>query len=79
MVTYSSTLAWEIRWTEEPGRLQSVGSQKSQTRLSDYTTTIYICCLNRDLKLSETGLNLLFETLTFLSPEVHIMLAKNVK
>ena len=28
---YSSTLAWEIPWTEEPGGLQSVGSQ-SQTR-----------------------------------------------
>ena len=26
--TYSSILAWETPWTEEPGRLQSVGSQK---------------------------------------------------
>ena len=26
----SSILAWEIPWTEEPGGLQSVGSQKSQ-------------------------------------------------
>ena len=26
MATHSSTLAWEIPWTEEPGRLQSVGS-----------------------------------------------------
>ena len=31
MATYSSTLAWEIPWTEEPGRLQSMGSQKSWT------------------------------------------------
>ena len=23
---YSSTLAWKISWTEEPGRLQSMGS-----------------------------------------------------
>ena len=37
MATHSSTLAWEIPWTEEPGRLRSVGSQKSQTRLSDFT------------------------------------------
>ena len=29
MVTHSSMLAWEILWTEEPGRLQSMGSQKS--------------------------------------------------
>ena len=27
MVTHSSTLAWKIPWTEEPGRLPSMGSQ----------------------------------------------------
>ena len=27
MATHSSILAWEIPWTEEPGRLQSMGSQ----------------------------------------------------
>ena len=26
MATHSSTLAWKIPWTEEPGRLQSMGS-----------------------------------------------------
>ena len=26
MATYSSTLVWKIPWTEEPGRLQSMGS-----------------------------------------------------
>ena len=31
MATHSSVLAWKIPWTEEPGRLQSMGSQKSQT------------------------------------------------
>ena len=34
MATHSSILAWRIPWTEEPGGLQSTGSQ-SQTRLSD--------------------------------------------
>ena len=33
MATYSSTLAWKIPWTEEPGRLQSMGSAKSRTQL----------------------------------------------
>ena len=33
-VTHSSILAWKIPWIEEPGGLQSMGSQ-SQTRLSD--------------------------------------------
>ena len=28
MATHSSTLAWKIPWTEEPGRLQSVWSQR---------------------------------------------------
>ena len=31
MATCSSILAWEIPWTERPGRLESLGSQKSQT------------------------------------------------
>ena len=39
MATQSSILAWEIPWTEETGGLQSMGSQKSQTQLSEYTTT----------------------------------------
>ena len=38
MATYSSILAWEIPWTEEPGGLQSMGLQKSETQLSDHTT-----------------------------------------
>ena len=29
MATHSSIPAWEIPWTEEPGRLQSLGSQES--------------------------------------------------
>ena len=37
MATLSSTLAWRIPWTEEPGGLQSMGSQESDTteRLTD--------------------------------------------
>ena len=35
MASHSSSLAWEIPWTEEPDGLQSMGSQKSPTRLSD--------------------------------------------
>ena len=41
---HSSILAWEIPWTEEPEGLQSRGSQKSQTQLSDQTTIyVYFC------------------------------------
>ena len=28
MATHSSTLAWRVPWLEEPGRLQSMGSQR---------------------------------------------------
>ena len=38
MATHSSILGWEIPWTEEPGRLQSMGLQKSWTQLSNWTT-----------------------------------------
>ena len=35
MATHSRILNWEIPWTEEAGRLSSMESQKSRTRLSD--------------------------------------------
>ena len=38
MATHSIILAWEIPWTEEPCRLQSMRSQKSWTQLSNETT-----------------------------------------
>ena len=31
MATHSNILAWRTPWTEEPGRLQSMGSQESDT------------------------------------------------
>ena len=45
MAAHSSILAWEITYTEEPGRLQSMGSQKSWTRFSDWTT-VYLSADN---------------------------------
>ena len=41
MAIHSSTIAWKIPWTEEPGRLQSMESQ-SRTRLSDFTFAFMI-------------------------------------
>ena len=40
MATHSSILAWKIPWTEKLGGIQSIGAQKSQTWLSDLTTTM---------------------------------------
>ena len=42
MAIHSSTIAWKIPWTKEPGRLQSVyGVAKSRTQLSDFTNAIF--------------------------------------
>ena len=46
VATHSSTLAWKIPWTEEPGRLQSTGSL-SRTRLSDFTFTFHFHALEK--------------------------------
>ena len=35
MATHSSTLAWKIPWAEEPGGLQSMGSQRVRHNGSD--------------------------------------------
>ena len=37
LTTHSSILAWRIPWTEESGGLQSLGLQKSRTRLKQLT------------------------------------------
>ena len=39
MATHSSILAWEIPWTEKPGRLQSMGSQRVRHDYSDLACT----------------------------------------
>ena len=39
MATHSSILAWKIPWTEEPGGLQSMGSQKSWNNWATNTST----------------------------------------
>ena len=41
MATHYSLLAWAITWTEEPGGLQVHGVAKSQTELSESTTTTH--------------------------------------
>ena len=69
METHSSILAWETPWAEEPNRLQSMGSQKSQTRLRDSTTT------NNTQKIYKNqewlGLDLKFRSKEFEQAKVH--------
>ena len=48
MATHSSTLAWKILWTEESGRLQSMGLL-SWTRRSDFTFTFRFHTLEKEM------------------------------
>ena len=45
MAPHSSTLAWKIPWTEEPGRLQSMGSQ----RVRHFTFTFHFHALEKEM------------------------------
>ena len=49
MTPHSSTLAWQIPWMEEPGRLQSMGVAKSQTRLSHFPFTFHFPALEKEM------------------------------
>ena len=57
MAPHSSTLAWKIPWKEEPGSLQSMGSQ-SRARLSDFTFTFHFHTLKREMATHSTVLAL---------------------
>ena len=49
MAPHSSTLAWKIPWTEEPGRLQVHGVAKSRTRLNDFPFTFHVHALEKEM------------------------------
>ena len=59
MATHSSTLAWKSPWTEEPGRLQSMGVINSQTGLSNFTYTIFREELLQHLNKGDQGVSAL--------------------
>ena len=54
MAPHSSTLAWKIPWTEEPGRLQPMGSL-SRTWLSDFTFTFHFHALEKEMAVSSAA------------------------
>ena len=49
MAPHCSTLAWKIPWMEEPGRLQSMGSLRVRTGLSDFTFTFHFPALEKEM------------------------------
>ena len=53
MTTHPSIFAWKIPWAEDPGGLQSMGSQ-SQTR--QHNTMIFLSQLESSINIIEDGL-----------------------
>ena len=49
MAPYSSILAWKISWTEDPGRLQSMGSLRVGHDWSDFTFTFHFHALEKEM------------------------------
>ena len=49
MAPHSSTLAWKIPWTEEPGSFHWVA--KSRTQLSDFTFTFHFHALKKEMAM----------------------------
>ena len=66
MATHSSVLAWKIPWTEEPDRLQFMGSQ-SRTRLSDFASEHrnISYCVTMDVKYSDCQLQAIWHHTVF--------------
>ena len=61
MATHSSTLAWKIPWMEEPGRLQSIGSQRvgHEGVTSLHFTSVYPeTLLGWSMNLNQKGIGL---------------------
>ena len=55
MAIYSSIFAWEIPWTKEPGRLQSMGSQRVRHNLATNTLlNLYAEYIMRNAGLDES-------------------------
>ena len=49
MARHSSTLAWKIPWTGEPGGLRSVGVTEGRTRLSDFAFPFHFPALEKEM------------------------------
>ena len=49
MAPHFSTLAWNLPWTEEPGRLQVHGVTESRTQLSNFTFTFHFHALEKEM------------------------------
>ena len=57
MAPHSSTLAWKIPWTEEPGGLHAVhGVEKNRIRLSNFPFTFHFHALEKEMATQSSAL-----------------------
>ena len=80
MAIHSSTIAWKIPWTEEPGRLQSMGSQRvghdwaiftrSQSKFVQFLLYYLVCHFSKEL--AKHGSRKSDNRWKYLDPYVHI-------
>ena len=56
---WQPTLAWKIPWTQDPGRLQSMGSRRVGTRLSDFTFPFHLHALEKEMATHSSVLSCL--------------------
>ena len=68
MATHSSVLAWRIPWTEEPGRLQCLGSQRVRHDWATNTATASQLCLPWQYHLEKSWAHCRHNSCGFLAP-----------
>ena len=74
MATHSSTLAWRIPWREEPGRLQSMGSQRVR---HDWATSLSLSFQNSKTMLIQfSNLNVFYPAVYVVSIHHQVWLSK---
>ena len=78
MATHSIILAWQIPWPEEPGRLQSMGPQKSQTWLSDWMIIMFTRVFSGMRNASEKNIVYKVIVSTKWKKSIHKMLKENI-
>ena len=54
MVSHSSILPWEIPWTEEPGEVQTMGSQRVRRNLTAATITMFMVIFTALFTIAKT-------------------------
>ena len=74
MTTHSSIFSWKIPWMEEPGRLQSMGSQRVR---QDWETSLHIYIYDINIYISHRG-TLEWTKMWFSTQDLEVMLKSGI-